>query len=551
MQIELGLTGAVALMGIAVQLRILKVLQRKLDEIQEEQKKRDEEAEMEATERFGTVTKEREEWERDHPTLGKHMRQESNYSSMPLMKDQETPATPGSAEQRGSSFTFTDGRPRYHSGVSDFFAAPTPDEELRRGMRSQSPGALPALDLGLGIKEDVPRGFIANEDTSVDRVAQDLEEIRRKSGLLVEIQELRRSIDALKAETPAPSSTDASRHPSIGSRRPSLDPASALSPGPSHLRPPREADPRGRVQSMEFSTLARSPPMLDDPISRPTSVPLRDNNWDSYIHDRKLVQPPSGVTVPISPNLSAGRPSVSPAVVEALEQRKRRESSLGQAYPSDHSDDIPLAKVSNHHHNRTSSTGGNIPVAILPPKRSPIIAPTPQRPAAARTRTFEELNERHREKMRDLQAPLTQAEREQAELEAAKQRWERSKTLEREAVTKRQAEKAAIHDQKRKRSDDIPRQRQRSLSPNNALSPHQHSRSVSGDRLAQVGSSAKRLSTMKVEDWQKYQQQDGEMGVRTDRGRGVDSRGSRAERAGVPFPDGSKHHANTHERRPR
>ena len=45
MQIELGLTGAVALMGIAVQLRILKVLQKKLHEIAQEERKQDEEAE--------------------------------------------------------------------------------------------------------------------------------------------------------------------------------------------------------------------------------------------------------------------------------------------------------------------------------------------------------------------------------------------------------------------------------------------------------------------------------------------------------------------------
>jgi hypothetical protein len=41
MEIEIGLIGAVWLMGIAVQLRVLQVLQRKLREIKEEQKRRD------------------------------------------------------------------------------------------------------------------------------------------------------------------------------------------------------------------------------------------------------------------------------------------------------------------------------------------------------------------------------------------------------------------------------------------------------------------------------------------------------------------------------
>ena len=45
MEVELGLIGAVSLMGAAVQLRVLKVLQIKLKEIAMEQKKRDEELE--------------------------------------------------------------------------------------------------------------------------------------------------------------------------------------------------------------------------------------------------------------------------------------------------------------------------------------------------------------------------------------------------------------------------------------------------------------------------------------------------------------------------
>ena len=48
MEVELGLIGAVALMGAAVQLRILKILQIKLKEIAVEQKKRDEELEAQA-----------------------------------------------------------------------------------------------------------------------------------------------------------------------------------------------------------------------------------------------------------------------------------------------------------------------------------------------------------------------------------------------------------------------------------------------------------------------------------------------------------------------
>lgn len=504
MQIELGLIGAIALMGTAVQLRILNVLQRKLKEIQLEQKRQDEEAEISAAGRFTSVFKEREAWEKEHG----HGRGDSAYSSTPLMKDHHdgtsSPATAEWSDLGGK-------RGRYHSNVSDFMASPVPeDEQLRRAHRGglQSAGALPALDLGLGIQDDVPTSFIAKDnDTSPKKplTAAELEDVRRKEELVAEIQSIRKSIDALKADTPTPSSTAGSRRPSLTSRRTlSIDAQSALLPQvQAHLRPPRAEAPRGRVQSMELGALANSN-MLGESISRPTSAPLRDLDWDAYVQDRKLLQPPAGVTPPIN----TSRIQMSSAVADALEQRKRRESSM--AYGTDSSDEVPIGKQI---HRRSHSAGTNImglagpsgasspppaPVQILPPKK--IAAPQPQRPSQVRTRTFEELNERHREKMRDLQGPVTTAQREAAELEVAKQRWERSKALEREAVTRRQAEKQAEFE-KHGRPTAEPDDKRR--------------RSGSADKLT-----GKRLSTMKVEDWQKYQ--------------------TSAAPSGVPFPDGHK-----------
>jgi len=194
---------------------------------------------------------------------------------------------------------------------------------------------------------------------------------------------------------------------------------------------------------------------------------------------------------------------MSPAVAEALNQRKRRESVLDIG--TDSSEDVPLSKMAGtgHRRDRTSSGGNLGPVNILPP-RKPIVAPTPQRPAAApRTRTFEELNERHREKMRDLQAPLTTAVKEDADLEVAKQRWEKAKALERDAMVRKQAEKTAMLERRKRSEDDPDRHGRRPLEP---AATSRHSRSLSADKLG-GGSTAKRLSTMKVEDWQKYQQE--------------------------------------------
>lgn len=509
MQIELGLIGAVALMGIAVQLRILKVLQKKMEEIAEETRKRDEEAELRAADRLTTIDQERDAWEKEHPTLTKHGRQDSALSSLPLMKDREDSASPFT-DQRSSSYLPDEQqqqqqpRPRHVSGLSDFKVAPTPEEDLKRAAR-QSTSLLPNLDLGNRIQEDVPSGFIAADDLTPARVvhvsAAELEDFKRKQELLAEIQTIRRSIDILKSETPIPSSSEQSRRPSFSSKRTlSVDPTNALQPPPltpSHLRPPRETAPlRARVHSMELSSLMGP----TDPISRPTSVPLRDSDWDSYIQERKLLQPPVGITAPIA-TTPMQRGPMAPAVQEALQRRKRRESALA-APSTDSSEDVPLARV-------IQAKPG--PVTILPPRRmsANIVAPVPQVPAAvARTRTFEELNERHREKLRDMQAPLTQAEKEHAELEAARQRWERSKALEREAVTRRQAEKVAALE---KRKGDTTGRHRHSAAAAAAADEdgRRHSRSLSADRLH----GSRRMSTMKVEDWQRYQQ-DAEMGVK-------------------------------------
>jgi hypothetical protein len=531
MQIELGLIAAVALMGAAVQLRILSVLHLKLQEITEEQKKRDEEAELHAAERFVDVMREQEIWEKEHPTVTRHGRQESGLSTLPLMKDQDGSASPATAEHRSSTFTLVqDGRPHHHSGISDLKVTSTLDDENAPVVRSmQSPGALPALDLGLGIQEDVPHRFIVEDELrKKDLTASELEELKRKEGLLLEIQTIRRSIDALRSETPAPSSSGNSRRPSMTSRRTlSLDANSALLPIPSHLRPPRESDPRARAHSLEMSTLAYS---LDEPIDRPTSVPLRDQDWDSYVHDRKLLQPPAGVTPPITttPVDTLNRIVMPQAVTDALNKRKQRESALGLGeQTTDSSDDVPLAKISRH--KRSSSSGGNVPVTILPPRRTPAIAaPTPQRPVGTRTRTFEELNERHREKMRDLQAPLTHAQKEEADLRAARDRWEKSKALEKEAVTRRQAEKAAELEKRKRSEDELGVGGRQS-------SERRHSRSLSADKLTGISMSSKRLSTLKVEDWQKYQRDVTKAEVASSK---RDSRAMKLE--GVPFPDGRK-----------
>jgi len=163
--------------------------------------------------------------------------------------------------------------------------------------------------------------------------------------------------------------------------------------------------------------------------------------------------------------------------------------------------------------------------------------------------TYEELTERHREKLHELQAPLTNAEKEQAELGAAKARWERSKAAERQAVTKRQAERAAAaqaKESRRHRSEDTTQLRNTTTNRQPSAprdSANRHSRSRSADKLGVTPSSAARpspsarLSTLKVEDWQRYQSEQGQS----------PSTPTRRD-SGVPFPD-SKGHEHRQNRR--
>ncbi|KIK28364.1 hypothetical protein PISMIDRAFT_90851, partial [Pisolithus microcarpus 441] len=623
MQIELGLIGAVALMGGAVQLRILRVLQRKLKEIAEEQRRRDEEAELDASGRFADLEKEKKEWETDHPAHRMHARTGSGYSGTPLMNDFPTSS---SNEGPSSTLTLAGGRGRYTSGVSDFLAPPAPDDDVRRTAKGHlQKGLLPNLDLGTGIQDDVPTGFItetepeskeskAAKEAKKAEISTELEALSRKEELLAEIQTIRRSIDALRSDTPGVDSDDSrSRRISLSSKRTlscDLDTVAGARP---HARPPRQPDPRVRTHSMDFSKIIDAPP-LGASISRAASVPLKNEDWDSYVQDRKLLQPPSGVTAPIPTTPVSSRLPMPAAVSEALAQRKRRESSLLDFGGNDMTskdaseEDIPIGSLTGMKSQpkqkgpRTSgsiphvllqqpgsapvpepssssvpfvvtrprpmkatpaeATNSNIPT-VLPPNRSlktaaaessnhtpyivprgGIAAPVSPRPEPQRVATFEELEERHRQKLRGLQAPLTQAEKEHADVEAAKSRWERSRAIEREVVNKRQAEKAAQleREEKGRRKLQDGSGKRASVPLDSGKIGDRSSTTLNAEKLAAVGGkaspSSKRQSIMRVEDWQRHQQ-DVEMGVRPEAS-SSQQESRMMSHATVPFPGQSK-----------
>lgn len=542
MQIEIGLIVAISLMGIAVQLRILHVLQQKLREIKAEQKRREQQNEAKSAERFSRLEQEKAEWEREHPSLGKHGRTDSEFSGTTLLRGGEGLMT--RADDYGP-------RPRRSSGLSEFLAARAPDEELKRAVMKnpQNPGALPVLDLGGDIQDDVPRAFVSGDTGKINISGAKPGALKARDELLQEIQTIRRSIEILKSETPQPSSGSSSRQPSLASRARTLSyDLNSTIHGPSHQRPPRQPDPRARIHSMDLPSLESH---VGYSIGRPTSAPLRNDDWDAYVRDRKLLQPPSGVSAPIATTpmpavVPTPRLPVPAAVQDALLQRQMRENFLDTnaiqgdkadtpAYTTGHDIVAPVPKA---HHRRAASShlsSSYMPPTILPPRKA-----TPPPAQQPRTVTYEELTERHREKLRELQAPVTNAEKEQAELEAAKARWERSKTVERQAVTKRQAERAAAVQAKgsrRHRSEDTTQEKDNTNRQSSAPrdSAVRHSRSRSADKLSTIPKStarpsSARLSMLKVEDWQRYQTEQGHS----------PSTPTRRD-SGVPFPDSKGH----------
>jgi hypothetical protein len=151
--------------------------------------------------------------------------------------------------------------------------------------------------------------------------------------------------------------------------------------------------------------------------------------------------------------------------------------------------------------------------------------------------------------MREMQEPLSQAQKEQAELEAAKSRWERAKQVEKSVVTKRQAEQAAVYakEDKRRRSQDdredtAKNGERKGSDTSDDVKKRHHSRSLSVDKLGPLGglgTSSKRLSAMKVEDWQRYQQEQSDRAAGSTSKR--DSRGVRSSVISpVPFPNQSR-----------
>ncbi|KAH7104570.1 hypothetical protein BKA62DRAFT_692663 [Auriculariales sp. MPI-PUGE-AT-0066] len=537
MQIELGLVAAIFLMGASVQLRVLAVLKRRLREISDEEAQREAEVEARATHQFGAVQKDMEQWEKLHG------RTRSNLSAIPLLGSDGHPATPHGGTD--SQLSLPTGAARSRMSGEPNLMSDTPP-------RSQTPGLLPALELGEGVKRSVPQDFLT-ADGKKPLTPEEEAEAARRDELMAEISSIRRSIDVLRSATGTPNqsmgSDGRSRVQSFGQSLIEMDMRGG-------------AEDRQRTRSMDAY---RNSALIDDPhhirtsstpmapshqlrpsmgvggsISRPTSVPLQDD-WDAYRQNRTIVVPNSNEVAPEPPRRSSLF-SMPTAVVDAITRRQQRENDFIETGAVDPRSDVDMAKVyrdalaqdaynarspynastppaARSTHKKMASLGNYLPPSFMgttatpPPQSSQvtILPPSRQSPgpnsisasASPQVRTFEELTARHRDKLRALQNPLSAAEKEQARLNEAKERWERSKSIEKTVMQRKEQDSLAKRGKDRggRSGHD-----QEYVLESSEARPARHGRSGSVDKLGADSRASRRMSTMKVEDWKQYQQ---------------------------------------------
>jgi hypothetical protein len=462
MQIELGMMGAVAIMGMAVQARVFIELKANLREINAEQERRNAEVEAKAASRFQEIDEERERWEMEH----------GKGTFRPKVDDLEASRTLTSDSHRPSS--------QFSVFKSAGIGKGSPSQATPKEERPGSPHL--NIDLGQSVAQAIPGDMMSDSlETRLSAEEKSDPDIKKNLDLLNELEGIKKTITAIKSGSDRPSSFAAGARPRVASTGIPLSAQNTVGTGP-------------RLQVGSSSI-------------RPISTPAL-NEWDDYVKNRNLFQPPSGISQPVTPIGPPIRPhsiANSPAVQAAIETRERQERAYELGGPEAYlearnsrrdstffgtqtgapdsnipEEDIPLAR-----HRRASSGANSLlqgnrtrpgsQILILPPKRQSANH-SPDQPAV---KTFEELESRHRDKIRALQEPLSRKEAEDAEIAAAKQRWEKSLAVERGFMTKKEQEKGRGQERPHSRSFG-------------AFTPTERSQ-----RSMSIAS--------KVQDWQKHQ----------------------------------------------
>ena len=410
MQIELGILAAVVLVGAAIQMRILNRLRKRMRQIREEEEMRIEADEVsKAAEQFKNVGSELAGWEEKH---GKG----AEGSTIAAKMDKESPE-------------------------SNTVSLPPIDTD-RAGYRSVS------LDSPALVQGSTPSTAWHSVE---ELVPQD--DLGSKMKLLEEVRKARESIrgsldDLRRAATP---SIDAhSRRNSSASTQILEDIAmTRQASGGSILNRPRpqiEDTPMVREPS-SASLLDRSRRgSLASPISLAKPNVTRQESTTSLLDLRTFAAPTSpAISVQSDWDQYKSTRSIQPAPKRqstSAEFGKLPRKTSTQSLQRAELDRIAMPPPPAPMHRSASAQphveepwgpGHITGSATLPSKRSS--KPLP------RTMTYEQLSERHRKRLSELQNPVTSAMTQQVDAAEAREKWERQQRAEREEMRRREAEK--------------------------------------------------------------------------------------------------------------
>lgn len=421
------------------------MLQKRLKQIQEEEEARIEAEEVsKAAERFKNVGSELGEWEDKHGTgsVGGSTKLSMLSADRTSVLLPQLDMHPGGGDKRSSSVLSLLPTVDKRASTSLSIFPPTeyrPYESLPLNSPPMSNTTPSTGRFSMAIMEELrsPEQRDLAGPTLTDP------ELESKMKLLDEIkkarEEVRGSLDKLRSATPTPS---------IGSR----------------LESPRTITPTPTLAlsgSMSRRGSSSSGHLLDHP-PRPRITSQGD--WNQYLSERRVLTPP--IMSPAAPRSAELAPTpaqrtsqyamISETSSQSMDRRSRTTSMLEPrvsdfgprdqvgpgTFPSSVAMPDSRARSMMSLNDRASYHGATAlgPPIIIGSAARPSAATPTQRQTPQRTMTYDELAERHRKRISQLQQPLTAKIREELDVAEAKAKWERQKRAERDEMRRRELE---------------------------------------------------------------------------------------------------------------
>ncbi|KIR68578.1 hypothetical protein I312_100331 [Cryptococcus bacillisporus CA1280] len=523
MIIELGILGAVVLIGAAIQFRVVGMLQKRLNQLRDEEEARIEEEEIsKAAERFKNVGAELVEWEKKH---GGNPVSESGLDGT----EKSGSAGEASFPSEPYAISFKGNRSSVLLPQLEFKASQEPEILNKRAssslsllghdtspqMRRSSSLSLPriASDLGEGfenLNSYTPTNsmFLGIEELKPEEpfigVGRDSSDLESKLKLLEEIKKARESVqgslELLRSRTPSGTQSVAG-------------PSSAVIPAELEEMQRRHSSVSTKLldeaKAQSVSGTSNRPPFQ----THMTEAPPQHSEWDMYVAERKIISPlaspsPNSAFLSVDPQCT----TIPVSVAKGIGSRRERTMSMLETKVSDFG---PAQQEQKHgtfpgrssvayvpdmerresvtHHDYLESGIPSRPLAANRPRMS-YSGPTrivsasnlhpasaaPYRSSAAKIMSIEELAERHRQRLSKMQQPVTSKLKESEQIEEARKEWEKQRAREKDEMRRRETERGRENEDSQGKTREVVRR------------TDQWRRSIVVDPELQVGGERKR-----------------------------------------------------------